>query len=162
MLAGSGFLDEAHAAVHLHTDRRDFIADVGAIALDQRCEDFGAGLGAFDAQRRAIDARRSIIKQGPCRLCQRLGPQQHAAYVGMFDYRDRGLVAAACTCGLNALRRELAGLLGCPLGDLHALRADIDTGIVHHREHRLHAAKFAADHLANTLVLLAISHDAGR
>jgi len=53
-------------------------------------------------------------------------------------------------------------LLGGAFGDLHALRADIDTGVVHHREHRLHAAKLAADHLADALVLLAISHDAGR
>ena len=61
MLACAGFLDEAHTAMNLHAERGDFIADIGAIAFDQRCQDFGAGLGALDAQSRAVDARRCII-----------------------------------------------------------------------------------------------------
>ena len=80
----------------------------------------------------------------------------------MFDNRYRCLVAAAGAGRLDPFCGKLAGLLGRAFGDLHALRADVDTGVVHHREDRFHAAIFAADHLADTVILFAISHDAGR
>src|SRR3546814_8227553 len=41
-----------------------------------------------------------------------------------------------------------------------ALAPDVEAGLVHHGEHRLHPGAFAADQFANTLVLIAIGHDA--
>ncbi len=44
MLARAGLLDEAHAAMHLHTDRRHLDTDIGAEALGNRGQQFGHAL----------------------------------------------------------------------------------------------------------------------
>ena len=40
VLGASGFLNETHAAVHLHPEGRDLQAHLGAVALDQRHHEF--------------------------------------------------------------------------------------------------------------------------
>ena len=42
VLRGARLLDEAHAAVHLHADGGDLVADLGAPALDDRCQELTA------------------------------------------------------------------------------------------------------------------------
>ena len=76
----------------------------------------------------------------------------------MFGDRDRQAVAKS----LFALQRIGHRTLGGALGDADALKADIQPRIVHHGEHRGHAAHFRPDQPTDRTVMIAIAHDAGR
>ena len=47
-------------------------------------------------------------------------------------------------------------------GNLHALQADVEPCVVHHREHGAHPAEFGTDQFANTFAFFAKGQDAGR
>ena len=53
------------------------------------------------------------------------------------------------------------GLIGA-LGDRQALEADLEAGVVHHREHRGHAALLLADEVADRARIVPERHHAGR
>ena len=158
MLGGAGFLDEAHAAMDLDAEAGHLDADIGAIGLDQRRQQVGAGARRRIAKAGAVGLAGRVIGQRPGGLGERLHPEQHPAHVGEFDDPRRPSLATA----LDALAGIGHGLLHRPLGDRHALQADIEAGIVHHREHRRHALILFADQPAGRAAIVAIGHDAGR
>ena len=161
ILGSAGFLDESHAAMHLHAQRSDFAADIRAIGFGQRGDEVEPLLCTRNAHMRPVHLAPCIIDQCAGRLRQRLHAEQHPPHIWMLDDRhrfrrgtiDAGRLDALCGIGQRLLRGALA--------NLHALAAYIETGLVHHREHRLHAAAFAADQFADAIVMVAIGHDAG-
>ncbi len=64
---------------------------------------------------------------------------------------------ADCTRSRCVLHR----LLHRAFGDLHTLAADIDAGLIHHREHGAQTFVFAPDQLADAIAMIAIAHHAG-
>ena len=88
VLRRAGFLDEAHAAVHLHAERGDLDADVGRKRLGDRREQRGAlvrrlALGFAVAVMRAVDRDRGGVADVARRAGERAHGQQHALDVGM-------------------------------------------------------------------------------
>ena len=160
MLRGAGFLDEAHAAMDLDAEAGDLDPDIGAPGLEHWYQHVGAVRRGFVAERAAVDLPGSVVEQCPRAFGQRLHPQQHAAHVGMLDDRHRRLVRRAGAGGLDPLGGEGGGLLRRAFADLHALVANIDPGIVHHREHRREPAILGPDQLADAFLVVAIGHDA--
>jgi hypothetical protein len=65
------------------------------------------------------------------------------------DDRHRLLGGSPGTGGLDPFARISDGGLRRPLGDRDALQADVQPRIVHHREHRAHAAILLADQPAD-------------
>ena len=63
---------------------------------------------------------------------------------------------------MTALPRIGDGLLGRDFRDGDALQADREPGLVHHGEHRRHAAVFLADQIADAVAMIAVDHVAGR
>src|SRR3546814_19937427 len=57
MLRGAGFLDEAHAPMHLPAEARAFAAAVGRVRLDQRDQYVGAHPRGLVAQFAEVDLR---------------------------------------------------------------------------------------------------------
>ena len=162
MLRGAGFLDEAHPAMDLHAEAGDLAADVGRVGLGERDEDVGAARGGFVAELAEVGLRRCIIDQRARGLGLRAHPPQHPLDVGVVLDRDRRAVGAARERRLDALGGVALGLLQRALGDLDALTADHQARVVHHHEHRLHAAHLVADDLAEAILALAIDHHRGR
>src|SRR3546814_20912084 len=80
----------------------------------------------------------------------------------MLDDRHRLPGGAARLGRLDAIPRISDRPLRGGFRYRDALQADIEAGIVHHREHGPHAALFLADQPADAIVLIAIGHDAGR
>ncbi len=79
----------------------------------------------------------------------------------MFENGDGGLVRRTGPRGLDPLACVHLRLLGGTLADLHALVADIDARVVHHREHRHEPAVLRADQFADAFAFVAIGHHAG-
>ncbi len=162
MLRGARFLDEAHAAMDLHAQAGDFAADVGRMGLGERRQYFGAQRGGFVAQLAEIALGGGIIDQRARRFRLRAHPPQHPAHVGVPVDGDGRAVGAARERGLDPLGGIALRLLRRALGDLHALTADHQAGVVHHHEHRAHPAHFRADDLAEAILVLTIDHHGGR
>ena len=75
---------------------------------------------------------------------------------------DRARPAArAGRPALAALARVVERRLRRPLGDADSLQADREAGIVHHREHAVHAAVLFAQQVADRAALVAVHHGAG-
>ena len=75
---------------------------------------------------------------------------------------DRCAFAAANRLALHACARVGDGLLVGRLRDGHALKADIQPGVVHHGEHVFQAVVGLADEVGNRTILVAIGYDSGR
>ncbi len=69
---------------------------------------------------------------------QRPHGQQHALHVGMLDDRAVALADAALLAVVRVSQRLLRGAVG----DRHALQADREARLVHHREHAGDARDF--------------------
>ena len=133
----------------LHRRIGDAATDIGAV-----------GLGDGGQQRTArgpigIARRRGHIQRGGAGQTDGAGGEnlgarggQHPAHIGMADDRAE----------LLALSRVFDGLLQRRLAHANALHPDRKPGIVHHREHRRHAAVFVADQPALRAL---IAHHAG-
>ena len=75
---------------------------------------------------------------------------------------DRHRIAPLAEFGrLHPLAGIGDGLLIGPLGNRHALQANVDAGVVHHGEHGRHAPVLLADQIADAGVLVAKRHHAG-
>jgi hypothetical protein len=75
---------------------------------------------------------------------------------------DRRARAAADRLALHTGACVGDGLLVGRLRDGHALKADIQPGVVHHGEHVFQAAVGLADEVGDRAFLVAIRHDGGR
>ena len=142
MLRRAGFLDEAHPAMDLDAEARDLAADIGAPRLGQRSEHFGPRAGIGSRPPAPGRPGRTHNKSAPAR------PSSARAS------------ASACAARRDA-RRSTAGwrsrwpwtraerivdrALGRALGDSDALQSDVQPRIVHHREHRPHAAMLGTE-----------------
>ena len=161
------FGDIAVAAIDLLRVGRDFIALVGADALDHRGEQadqvarhlallLGAGMML------QVDLQRAPQAQRAQPLGPRLGLHQHAADVGMDEQRVRLLVrllGAGERAALTAILGILYGVLIGDLGDAEPLQADAEPRRIHHDEHGRKALHLLADQPALGAVIV---HHAGR
>jgi hypothetical protein len=170
MLGGAGFLDEAHAAVHLHAQRGHLEADLGAEALDHRHQELVVRR-MFGAPRRIGLADAQVVPSGghqgqrPRTLGKRAHGHEHAAHVGVV-HDGRGL-ARAGRARLHPLARVGRGLLVRTLGQSHPLHAHGVARGVHHDEHELQAASGLAHHLgdgagAHVALVVAVQQHRGR
>ncbi|MCY1170612.1 hypothetical protein D9M73_106920 [compost metagenome] len=130
--------------------------------LGERGEDIEPLLPACLPQRRAINLRRGIINQRARRLGLGFHPKQHPAHIGMLDDLDRLGAARSGARRLHTLQRIADRRLRRGFRHLHALQTDIEPRIVHHREHRADAAEFAADQLADAVIVVAKAQHASR
>ena len=167
VLRRAGLLDVAHAAVDLHAERSDLVADVGRERLGDRRQQRGAlarrrALLGARRVKRAVDRHRRQVADAARRLDQRLHRHQHALDIRMLDDRAHA-GAAAGAAPLPALARVGEGaLIQRLLADRHALHADGEPRAVHHHEHRRQAAVLLADQPALRPARVAVDHDAGR
>ena len=117
MLGGAGLLDIAHAAMDLHAERGDLVADIGRKRLGDRRQQRRAlarlaPLAPSSPMQRAIDRDGGQMADAARRMGQRLHRQQHALDVGMFDdraHRRRRRWARVPGAGRAHRRRPAAG-----------------------------------------------------
>ena len=127
MLRRPGLLDEAHAAVDLHADRRRLVADVGRERLGDRGQQRGA-IGGGRPFARGVAAGGEVERDGgqaadaARRLDVRLHRHQHPLDVGVLD--DRAHAVAVGPAALAALPGKSQRLLIGALADRHTLRPD--------------------------------------
>jgi hypothetical protein len=93
-LRRAGFLDIAHAAMHLHAERSDLVADVGRKRLGERRQQRGARVrrlprGGVGAALGAVERHRGRVADGARGLRERAHGHEHALDVGMGDDRRR-------------------------------------------------------------------------
>ena len=162
MLSGTGFLDVAHTAMHLHTQRGYLLRHFGTPALDdrrQQCRTRLLGRFLFSGLRLhgKIEAATGIIGDGATGFGQRLHGQQHAPHIGMAD--DRTGLFAAHRRALNTFKGILQCLLVGTFGNRHALQTHAQAGVVHHGEHAGQTAVGFADQIADGVIE---AHDTGR
>ncbi len=167
VLSGTGFLDVAHAAMHLHADRGDGDARLGTPALDHRDHQIDEGLIAFagfgvGVMHRRIVRSRDHVGQRPGRFGVGLHGHQHAAHVGMLDDRHFRPTAHADVGTLDAIARIVARPLISALAGRNAFQADAETRRVHHDEHVFQATVLLADQIADRSAVVAEGHDRRR
>ena len=164
-LRRAGFLDIAHAAVHLDAGRGHFDAVLGAPALHHRDHHVGKRLvlGPQPCVRVAVGdvhRGRGHIRQRAHRLGLRLHAHQHAPHIGLADDGHR-LGAAGEITPLHPLlgvaERQLVGALR--YGD--ALQADGEARGVHHDEHVGEAFVLLTHQIADRAFLLAVDQHRG-
>ena len=168
MLRGARLLDEAHAAMHLHTGVRDLLRSFGAPTLDDRNHELGERLVALARFRirmrvRVVERAGGDVGQRAHRLGLRAHRQQHAPHVRVLD-NGRGADALFLAHGaaLHSLLRVRRRSLVSALGDAHAFEPDRETGQIHHDEHALEAAVFLADEVADRAAVVAVREHRGR
>ncbi len=166
MLRGAGLLDKTHAAVNLHAEIAHLVADIGGERLcnrrQQRAARCGVGahlriLGAHGY----VERHRGGIADRARRGRHAAHLQQHALDIGVNDDRVEPVALFADGAALAALLGEGQRLLIGAVGNADAFEADAEAGLVHHREHALHAAIFLADQVADRAALVAHGHGAG-
>ena len=147
VLRCTGFFDEAHAAVHLHTKAGDFQAHLGAVALDQRHHEFVerqvlfAHLG-IEVVVRGVIGRSGRGSHGAAAFGVGAHGHQHAAHIGVVNDRASSGQAAIDRTALHAVAGVLHGLLVRTLGNRDALHTYRIAGGVHHDEHVFEATVF--------------------
>ena len=154
------------SAVNLLTYRRDLIAFVGAVALDDWREqrDQVVGMLAFLLGLRLVrqvNLQRTPKAQRPKALGHRLGFHQHPANVGMNEQSvcvGRRLLYSRQCAALATILGILHRILPCDLGNPQPLKADTKPGRVHHDEHGGQALHLLTDQIAGRAVIV---HDAG-
>ena len=167
VLGRAGFFDEAHAAVHLHAQRGDFQAHLGAVALDQRHHVFVEGLVllariGIGVVVGCVVGAGAHAGHGAAAFGVGAHGHQHAAHIGVVDDGRSGGHGAIHRAALHAVFGELHGLLVGALGNRNALHAHAVARGVHHDEHVLQAAVFLAHQVANGATVVAILQHGGR
>jgi hypothetical protein len=167
VLRGAGFLDKTHAAVDLHAERGDFIADVGGERLCDRRQQraarrgVAADLGVGGAHGN-IERDGGGVADGARGGGERAHLHQHPLHVGVHDDGVRAVAGLADGAALSALLRECQRLLIGAVRDADAFKPDAEPRLVHHGEHAEHAAVFLADQVADSTSLVTHGHGAGR
>jgi hypothetical protein len=144
MLGGTGLLDVAHAAVHLHAGRRDLDRVLGTPALHHRRHQVDESLAlrphaGVRMIMRLVGGRADDIGQRAHRLGLALHRHQQPAHVGVPDDRDLRAAAHTGLGALDAVPGVLQRVLVGALGERQAFHADGEAGLVHHDEHVLEA-----------------------
>ena len=167
MLGGAGFLDVAHAAMHLQAERRDFLAQFGGAALDDGNHQVDERL--MPLARLGIGIAVGVVHggggdvgHGTYRLGIGAHRHQHPADVGVIDdHAGRGLRRDARGPALHAISRIGHRPLIGALRNADAFHADGESGQVHHDEHVFEAAILLAHHVTDRAALVAVGHDRG-
>ena len=167
VLGRTGFLDKAHAPVHLHAQGGDLEAHLGAEALDQRHQKFVESLVL------SAGVRIRVVVSGVIRRRRRAGHgatafgigahgHEHAAHIRVMDDGRCALDGAIDRAGLHAVTRVLHGPLVGAVGHCNALHAHGIAGGVHHDEHVLQATVFLAHQVTHSTAVVAIlQHGSG-
>ena len=149
-----GLLDEAHAAMHLDAERAHRDAGVGGESLGDRRQQIGTFLPVDGcialAHMRHVDRMGERVAYRARNAGQRLHGEQVALDVGMVDDRRHAVAVIGRRLALAPLIGEGDRLLGGGLCDRHALDADGEARVVHHREHAGKAAIRLADQPADS------------
>ena len=149
----TGFLDEAHAAMHLNAHRGHIHARIGAEGLgDGRQQGrprlpVGRSRGAGH-----VDGHGTGERDGAGRKHLGLHGGQHSAHIGMVHDRARATLHPTHRIADRRLCRRI--------GHADALYAHGQAGVVHHREHGRHALVRGAHHPAGCAAIL--HHCGGR
>ena len=166
-LGDPALLDVPRAAVHLQRARCDLEAEVGAPGLDQRDQQLQGAPRPRRAPRHRARDWRDRARRRPCRSSARIASIWVFMVISMRRTsgcsmiragRSAPPVAAPPLDPLPGVGER--GLIGA-LGDRQALEADLEAGVVHHGEHRAHAALLLADQVADRAVVVPERHDAG-
>ncbi|MDT4826147.1 hypothetical protein FQZ97_594480 [compost metagenome] len=155
------------AAVELHAEAGDLLADVGEERLDDRDQQRGAlagGLarGGVGVAVLEVELARGVGPEHAATFGEGLLGQQHAPHVRVIDDRVGRLVRlhrAGQAARLQALAGIAQAALERRLGDAQALQADLEARVVHHGEHAGQALVGLADQPAGGAVEV---HHAGR
>ena len=136
------FLDETHAAMHLHAQGRDFQAHLGAVAFDQWHQKFVEGIVLFARVGVrvvvcGVKGRSSHRRHGAAAFGVGTHGHEHAAHIGVVNDGCRGFDGAVHRAALHTVTGVLGGFLVSPLGNRDALHTHRVTGGVHHDEHVL-------------------------
>ena len=161
ILRRTGFFNEAHAAMHLHTQRSNFQTHLGAVALDQRHHEFihgvvllaGVGVGVVV---RSVIGGSGHRGHGAAAFGVSPHGHQHAAHIGVVNDGCSGLDAAVHGAALHTVTRILRGLLIGPVGHRNALHAHRIAGRVHHDEHVFQTTVFLAHQKAHGTAMVAV------
>ncbi len=145
----------------------DFIALVGAVALDDRGQQPDQHVGLFAlflglGLVGQVDLQRAPQAQGPHAFGEGLGVHQHAAHIGVHEDRvglRLGFRRAGQSAALPAIERIGDRVLIGDLGLAETLDADAETRSVHHDEHRGEALVLLAHEPA--LRAIVIEHASG-
>ena len=166
-MRSAGFFHEAHAAMHLNADASDFVADVGGESFRHRRQQCAAR-SRFLTDLRIGGAMRHVDGHGCCvadgARSRRHAAHQHQVTLDVRIHDDRigaGVLAAKRLALLALLRIGQRALIGT-VGKANTLQADAEACLIHHGEHRGHAAVFLADEIGDGAALVAHGHGAGR
>ena len=147
ILGRAGFLDEAHAAVHLHPQAGNLDPHFSAVALDERHQEFVENL-ILPADLLILVVMRHVVGRGAhhghgaAAFDVSTHGHEHAAHIGMVNDGGAGLDAAIYRTALHPLPGIGHGLLVGTLGNRYALHSDGIACRVHHDEHVFEAAIF--------------------
>ena len=160
-LGRAGFLDVAHAAMHLHAQRCRFGADFGAPAFDHRHEKIDDPLrlpahGGIGMTLAHVELAGREVGERAARFRERPHGQQHAPHVGMTNDGDRFRIVAGNVAALHAFAGEGRCLLQRAFGDGNTLEAHGQPRIVHRRKHVRKALVLLADEQTKSAAIVAI------
>ena len=166
VLRGAGFFDKPHAAVHLHAQRCNFKAHLGAEPLDQRHHEFIKGLVCLAHLRVGVGVRhvkgtRGGKRHGATAFGERTHGHEHALDVWVVHDGHRRLGRSIHRTALHAIARVAHGLLIRPLGNGNALDPHGKARRVHHDEHVLQATVFLAHQIAHGAAFVAVLQHRG-
>ena len=126
--------------MHLHAEMGDLVADIGGEGLGDGRQERGARAPrravAFIGGAGHVERDGGVEADGAGGRRQRLHGQQHPAHVGVVDDRR----AAGRRLALLAFSGVGERLLRRSLRHAEAFDPDAEAGVVHHGEHRGHAA----------------------
>ncbi|MPM84675.1 hypothetical protein SDC9_131748 [bioreactor metagenome] len=160
VLGGAGFLDVAHAAMHLHAVGRDALRAVGTPAFDHRYQQADQGLRLRALLRIGV-ARGAVHLTGA-----EVGQRAHGLGAGLHVHQHAPHVRVACDGGaaadqrlaLHPLQRIGACALVGALGNAHAFQANVQPRVVHHGEHAGQPLVRLADQVADSAAAVAKTH----
>mmetsp|Transcript_29398 Transcript_29398/g.57411 ORF Transcript_29398/g.57411 Transcript_29398/m.57411 type:complete len:395 (-) Transcript_29398:423-1607(-) len=155
ILRRPGFLDHTHPAMDLDAHMRDLVANIRAKGLGHRRQQRRAAFPRLISRRCGhVDGHRAHQGNAPRRINVGTHGHQHPAHVGVIDDGPGGTFGLALLAVQRIVKRVLIGTLSRP----DALTTDPQPGVVHHGEHRRHAATFGPHHPTARAVIL---HHAG-
>ena len=155
-MRGTRLFDKAHAAVYLHAGFSHGDAHVCAEGLGDRCQEGRPRLPLrLTGGIAHVDGMSAGQRDGPGRENVGLHGHEHAAHIGVVH---NGACAVLARAALLAVERIFQRVLIGGFGRADALFPDAEPGVVHHGEHRGHAALFLADDPSLGVIVL---HDGG-
>ena len=167
ILGAAGFLNETHAAMHLHTQAGHFQAHLGAVTFDQGHQEFVKGLVLSPCVCIGVVVGGVVSGGGHCgHGAATLGVgahgHEHAFDIGVVNDGTTAGQRAVYGAALHTLLGKTHGFLVGALGNGNALHAHAKAGRVHHDEHVLQTAVFLTHQVTYGTAVVAVLQHRGR